>query len=125
MNNGSFIPDGYTRNGYIAASEEWGYSALSFEYRPMVMHERVRAQEQIEKSKDAVAGETVSQKIVAGRINNWNLEHNGSPVEPTPENIARLEPHLSYKLFMVVMGFESDDSGSKPDQDQEGDDLKN
>ena len=126
-NNGStpgFIPDGYTREGYIKATE-FHSTELRFTYRPMVPHERIRAQKRITDAKTDELGEREAAKVVRDRLESWDLSHNGETVELTTENIARLEPHLSARLFQIVMGYAVDDSAELPDAEQLETDQKN
>ena len=127
-NNGSmpgFIPDDYTREAYIKPSEFHPDTSLTFEYRPMVPHERIRAQKKITDAKTDELGETEAHKVIVSRVISWDLSHDGKPIELTAANVARLEPHLSARLFQVVMGYETDDSAELCDSDQGEADLKN
>lgn len=128
MVNGStpgFIPDGYTREAYIKASEFHPNTSLRFEYRPMVPHERIRAQKKITDAKTDELGETEAHRVIADRLKSWDLEHGEATIDITPENIARLEPHLSARLFQVLMGYETDDIAELPDVEQIEADSKN
>lgn len=112
-NNGTmpgFIPDGYTREGFIKASDWHPGTSLSFEYRPMTQTERVIAQKRVTDAKSEELGENEAFKIISERLISWDLEYDGSAVELTLPNVSRLEPHLGGRLFNVVMGYETDDS---------------
>lgn len=120
-----FIPDGYTREGFIKATEFHPETSLRFEYRPMVPHERIRAQKRITDAKTDELGETEAHKLIVSRVTSWDLSYEGRPIELTTENVARLEPHLSARLFQIVMGYAVDDSAERPDVEQAENDLKN
>ncbi len=119
----AFIPDGYTRDAHIKASDF--HPALGFTYRPMVPHERIRAQKKITDAKTDELGETAAHGVVVDRLQEWDLRHGDSPVEITVDNVGRLEPHLSARLFQIVMGFDADDSAELPDVEQGEADSKN
>ena len=139
MTLGLIEEDGYTEDGYIA-EEPRLHPALRFRYRPMLSAERAQAMKEMDraiKSPNAKQSEIVSARLMASRIEEWDLQNSQGEVVPvTEEMLLKVKPHLSNRLYaIVVLGTsapdEDPDSSSKKKREleegetQEGADLKN
>lgn len=110
-----FIDDGYTRSVTLPACE-W-HGEFSFSYRPMTRRERMRHFKSME-GKDPFKAEDIADKLLSERIVEWD-----GP-DPTPDNIARMEPHLNGSVYKIVIGLEAP-PGEESDQDTEDADQGN
>lgn len=113
----SYIPDGYTRPGYIEAIPGL-HGALGFVFRPMLAHERSIVLESIEKAgrnkSDRLAASTIAHRIVS-----WDLKHpvSGGEIQVSEPEAIRLHPILLSRLFNIVLGNMASDIN--PDWDDE------
>lgn len=100
------IEDGYTEDGYIA-EEPRLHPALRFRYRPMLSAERAQAMREMEravKSPNAKQSEIVSARLMASRIEEWDLQNSqGETVPITEEILLKVKPHLSNRLYAIVI----------------------
>lgn len=104
----SYIPDGYTAHGYIAAVPRM-YGALRFTYRPMPVDERSVLFDMVERQRDRKKGESMSAKTIQKHLVDWELQYDGAEVKPTWENVLRLQPSLFVRLFNIVVGVDASD----------------
>lgn len=101
------ILDGYSIDFQIEADKDGYYPAVNLRFRPLSQIERVEVKQQIEKSGDPVKAEKYAASVMAKQVLEWDLkDHTGADVERKAENFERLEPHLSGKIFNLVMGLE-------------------
>jgi hypothetical protein len=114
----SYISDGYTRNGYIAAavpekSGERLYDDLRFTYRPATRMDinkldaeiRVAAHNQDFDPTAAILAETIACKFVANRLVSWSLKDVGVPDVPvTADAVGRLQVYLFTRLYSIIRG---------------------
>ena len=106
----SFLVDGYTAKGYIAASEELDHDELRFSYRPMTVEERGPIIDASAKESNFYYREAT--KRVASKILDWSLtDPAGNAVLCSQANLMRLHPALLGRLVAVVIGT----AGSDPD----------
>lgn len=126
-----FIEDGYTVDSLIKGVDGL-YEDLRLTYRPTTATERstaLKAMRSALQSANPKKSELEAARILSERISSWNLcRADGSDVEITPENVARLQPDLSQKVWeMVVLGERASDEtpDAKTDRDQEEADEKN
>jgi len=96
------IRDGYSRPGYIA-KVPYLHPALRFRFRPMLVAER----DELIAASNRLTPQQLSAamaKAVATRIIDWDLTHDGVPVERSAENVSRLQPNLFDRLFWIISG---------------------
>jgi hypothetical protein len=103
-----FIDDGYTRSGTIPVDSRF-HPELQFTFRPCTQSERVSIYYRISKFQETEDGlqraEDLAHKTMATHIMTWDLQdRNYNSVEIAEETLSKLEPHLSQKLFRVIMG---------------------
>ena len=115
---GSYISDGYTRTGYIAAAvpEESGerlYDDLEFTYRPATRMDVTRLDAEIVVAvrnkefdpKCAERAEQIACKFVASRIDSWTLKDVGiHDVPVTAAACERIHPYLFTRLYGSLRG---------------------
>lgn len=97
------IRDGYTRDGYIEASDGL-YEAMTFKYRPMLPQE--------ESAVSVAAGKNPGKEAVLLRaaaiqkaLVEWDeVDESGAKVPITVENVRRLPPSLFWRLYGVISG---------------------
>lgn len=98
--------DGYTEDGYIAEVPRL-HPAVRFRYRPMTSGERAQAMREMEKavkSPNAKMGEIVSARLMSERISEWDLKNAAGEIVPiTAENMLKVKPHLSNKLYAITI----------------------
>lgn len=123
----SYIPDGWTRDGYIAAAQpadsgECLYDALTFTYRPATRMENVKldAAVRIEGDKsfnnpeNAVKAEMLACKFIADHVVSWDLKAVGiHDVPVTADSCSRLQSELFNILYLIIRGSRCNDK--KPD----------
>jgi len=114
----AFIPDGYTREGYIAAAlpEDCGvspYEALEFTYRAATLQERCSLDGSIRivmKNADIDAtcqykAEQLIRKFVADHIQGWNLKSVGiHPVPISASSVEGMNDSLFTRLYRIIRG---------------------
>lgn len=93
------IPDGYTRRCTLPATE-W-YDEFRFSYRPMVQHERMLHRDRMEAIKGEAKAQLEAENLMAERIVEWDLDD-----KIDTENIRRLQPNLSGKIYQIIYGLE-------------------
>ncbi|WP_397568529.1 hypothetical protein [Schlesneria sp. T3-172] len=136
----SYVPDGYTRDGYIApsvheADAESLHGELDFTYRPATRLDVVKIDAEIRiavRNQDfdplcAVRAEQLACKFVADRVIAWSLRDQGeSPVRVSAEACERMQPFLFSRLYNIIRGVQANDL--RPNQvppPSEDDQLKN
>ncbi|MFG0240455.1 MAG: hypothetical protein ACF8CY_05335 [Gimesia chilikensis] len=105
----TYIPDGYTLNGYI--KEVSGkHGDLLFKYRPLLAKERAVISSRLKNSTPEIS-EDESAKLLALKVQEWDLRHpeTGAAIEITPQELSRLQPSLLARLFGIVTGWEPTD----------------
>ena len=101
------ILDGYTVDFQIPEDPEGYYPEVKLQFRPLSQIERVEVKQQLEKAGDPVKAERYAASVMAKQVLDWDLkDHTGKEVKRTTENFERLEPHLSGKIFNLVMCLE-------------------
>jgi hypothetical protein len=110
----SFIEDGYSESGYIAASEGV-YDELHFEFRPMLSQQRLKLQEIGEKEPadkfDRTCAEAIASKDPSlAKLVSWSLKTPGGKDVPiTADNILRMSPKLWSTMFNIIGGYRASD----------------
>lgn len=106
MGISGMIDDGYEENGYIAEVPRL-HPALRFRFRPMTSGERTAAMREMEralKSPNPKMSEIVSARMMAERILEWDLANGQGEIVPvTEENILKVKPTLSNKLYSITI----------------------
>lgn len=104
-----FIPDGYTREGFIEGNEFHG--PIHFFYRPttvtdrtvvngLIRFEYAKATEKGYAKSERLAGELLESHLVS-----WDVtDPDGDEVALTADNILRADPHAFNRLYKIVMG---------------------
>lgn len=125
-NVASYIPDGYSRDGFIAAAipEESGermYDSLEFVYRPATRIDCARSDAEVAAAlkKDfdpeaAVKAERLISKFVADHLVSWDLKNGVHPVAASAAACERLQPFLFSHLLRIIRGVQVSDK--KPDE---------
>lgn len=137
---GSYVSDGYTREGHIAAaaqetSAERLHEELDFTYRPATRIDVVKVDAEIRiaaRNQDfdalcAVRAEQLACKFVAERIVAWSLKDRAlQPVAVSATACERLQPFLFSKLYNIIRGVQANDSRpNETPQPSDADQLKN
>lgn len=106
-----YIPeDGYTEAKYVEA-QHGIHNAIRFEHRPLLIEEQA---EQGDGKLKGAALDRKCQELLAKRITSWSLvDANGSSLDITIANMARLKPTLFNKLYAVVLGLSGGDVDPK------------
>ena len=131
-----YIPDGYTRDGYIAATDDT--PALTFQYRPPLHHEKATISRKIAEAdrvvdrngkthEAAAVAEKMANTEIAKRITEWDLQYsNGSPVPVTPDEMNHVHPALLARLLLIVVYWAQSDPRpqEQPDDGPEQDALE-
>ncbi len=101
----SFYPqDGYTLDGYIAAIPGLTSRPLRFKFRPLPHLDYAEIEDGLGRMSPN-AHQRRCASMMAARIVEWDqLDHEGNPVEVTPENVIRLGTRRFRQLFMIVVG---------------------
>lgn len=116
-----FISDGYTREFTIAEDPQF-HPALTVSYRPMLAAERFAVSKKIGDTakakeygeKEFAAGERIAAEAIAGHVKTWSLlDCEGNPVAINADNALRIEPHLSAKLFKLIMGDRTEEESAE------------
>lgn len=124
----TFIPDGYTRRGYIAAIPSL-HGAIRFEYRPLLPRERNSINQAVRREKTEKT-DVLESAAVAKQLLSWDCVYpddgpdaslRGQSMPITAANVQRLVPYLFDKLFMIIAGMDASD----PDPDAPGDEQDN
>lgn len=125
----TFIPDGYTRRGYVAAIPGL-HGAIRFEYRPMLPRERNSINAAIRREAKAEKTDALESAALAKQLLSWDCEYpddgpdvaqRGQPMPVTAANVQRLVPYLFDKLYMIVSGMDaSDPDPGAPATEQDG-----
>lgn len=116
----SFIDDGYTEEGFIAAVPGF-HGSLAFTYRPLLAETRDKLQRA--QMTDVEKGHKIAREELSRAIKSWDLsDRNGTKVQIAPANIARLRPMLQDKLYGIVTGQMASDL--KPDVTPAADEEK-
>lgn len=104
-----FIPDGYTRDGFIESTKFHG--DMRFVYRPTTVTERavINGGIRFEYAKGTEQGFVASEKkaadALASHMVSWDVTApNGDEVKLTADNALRIEPHLFIRLYEIIMG---------------------
>lgn len=117
----SYIPDGMTLDGYIAA-DPGVHGELHFSYRPLLPRHYRALQEQMDKLKSDKATELIAT-VMASQIVSWSLTHpmNGKPIEVTPAECERMQNTLFTRVYLVLAGVRASDAvpEAKPEQDRD------
>lgn len=121
----TFIPDGYTRRGYIAAISGL-HGSIKFEYRPLLPRERNSINQAVRREK-AEKADVLESAALAKQLLSWDCTYpvdgpdenlRGKSMPITAANVQRLVPYLFDKLYMIVSGMDASD----PDPESPGDD---
>ena len=107
----TFIPDGYTRSGYIAGVDRL-HGALEFEYRPMRSDTVNQIRKALAKfSEEPVKSATAMRASMAQHVVSWDAKNpkDGSDVKCTIDAIRCLQPALADKLYFVLAGIDASD----------------
>jgi len=103
-----FIPDGYTEDGFIAASAGF-HGELRFRFRPCDPIEQGRLLEQSDRIPLDQYRRNLSE-VVATKIEWWSLvDKEGTTVQAKPDNLRRLRPALFRRVTAIVLGIEASD----------------
>lgn len=119
MSDIAYIPDGYTREGYIAAAEGF-YPAVSFHYRPLVFELTIAARDHYLMDGPEARG-AVAVGFVKKCLLDWDVKDpDGGRVAIGYETIRRLNPALLERLFYVLIGTHKSDPlpGTLPSGDE-------
>ncbi len=115
-----FIDDGYTRDGYIAATPYC--PAIEFTYRPVLDESRIVLIDHINTA-DSKSKALAGQKMLASHLKSWDLKDSaGEVVEINEANMRRVEPNTLLKLRNIVMGL--DVSDDRPGDDATADERR-
>ena len=107
---GAFIPDGYTRNGYIK-EEPLLYPAVRFQYRPLLTGDQAVIQRAINISPDARQQEQIAAETIVNRVVSWDIvDDKGHDLPITASNALRIPPVLFNRIHKCCMGREGGDA---------------
>ena len=120
---GSYIGDGFTREGYIAAapaeaSGERLYDALTFSYRPATRMECIRLDAEVRVAKrnedvDAactIRGEKLVNDFLVTKLISWDLLNSGvHPVAISAAALERMNPFLFLHLYNIIRDVQASD----------------
>lgn len=109
-----YIPDGYTRPGYIQAVPRL-YDSLRFEYRPSRRITRAKHFRDLDKVKnDDDKSERVACDFIASRLVSWDAKNEeGESIPLSSATLGDLEPVLFERLYTIILG------NAIPDEDPE------
>ncbi len=127
MSDLSFIPDGYTFDGYVAPVAGL-HAGLTWKYRPLTTDD-VDEMVEARKDKKPTAANEHTRTVLAGRISAWDLK--GPDRAAVPVSVAGLKGMhrlLFYRVQSVMMG--TDISNARPgteaaEQETLADEAKN
>ena len=103
MSSLSYIHDGYTQDGYIAAVPRL-HGALRFAYRPTLVEERSQLVDVASRLRAQLYDRHLAA-FVADKLISWDLsDGSGVDVPVAAESILRLQPELFAKLHRIVLG---------------------
>jgi hypothetical protein len=118
MSDPTYIPDGYTRKGLIAAVPGL-HGALKFEYRPLLRDEREALYRESNKRSPAEFNGLI-RKMLVKQLVSWDAKHDEKELPIDNETLRRLQPALSTKLENIVAGYsptDLDETASQEDVD--------
>ena len=105
----AFIPDGYTRDGFIAETDF--HPNVQFVYRPTTVTERsvVNGLIRFEHAKGTEAGfaktENLAAECMASHLVSWDIvDSDGEDVLLSPFNVLYVEPHAFNRMYQIIMG---------------------
>jgi hypothetical protein len=109
----TFIPDGYTVDGYIAEIPR-RHGAVRFRYRPCVATENMIGANAITKAvgPSPAKAEMIAATIIAKQLVEWDVTAPTKPDEVldiTAENVARVHPTIGAKLLGIIRGTDASD----------------
>lgn len=103
----TFIPDGYTRPGYIRRVPGL-HGALRFTYRPLLPDERDALVRETGKRSAAEFG-ALTRKMLQKHVTEWDNKHEGQALPIDNETLRRLPPPMYTKLENIVSGYTPSD----------------
>lgn len=112
----TFIPDGYTRKGFIKAIPGL-HGEVRFSYRPMLPGQRDSTRNAINRERGEKAS-TLQAAAIAGHLTSWDCVYpedgpdenlRGKIVPISVENVRHLIPSLFDRLFVIIGGMDASD----------------
>jgi hypothetical protein len=104
MSETSYIDDGYTVDGYLAAAYRL-FPAIRFTYRPVMVGPRAVIARKMAEENDAAKAQAIAAEVLKKHVQKWDLKRrNGELVPLETSHILRMQPSLFNLLFRVVMG---------------------
>ena len=102
MSPSVFIDDGYTIDAVLEKTKF--YPEVKVKYRPIGNVEVSKVLGIIASYKnDPEKAERMAARYMAQRVVEWDAtNHKGEPVEPSEQNMCRLEPHFAADLFKLL-----------------------
>ena len=105
----AYIPDGYTRDGFIEGTDF--HPDVRFTYRPTTVVERtvVDGLIRLEHAKGTETGlaktEELAGDFLVSHLVGWDItDPDGNDVDLNAKNALGIEPHLFNRLYSIVMG---------------------
>lgn len=111
MSEPVYFPDGYTRQGYIAAVKGL-HGALSFTYRPALVEERDQVSQSIRQNPSDKANSHI-RGLLSKKLTDWDV---AAPL--SVDSIRLLHPVVYDKVYLIVTGQVGSDP--KPGESEEG-----
>ncbi len=117
------IQDGYTREGYIEASDRLN-DELSFSYRPMFGGEPGYFTSQAFRLLDSAHQAAEEAKSITKHLVSWSeCDAKGAPLPITTDNVFRLPVLVRQNLLNIIAGFVASDlrpnAKITPEKDEE------
>lgn len=135
---GTYIDDGFDRQGYIAEGEQKSdgsrlHGSLSFTYRQATRRELVVLDDEVKAALgdgergSGIRAEDLACKFVVSKVSKWDLaKPNGEAVKVSVDALYHVHPIIFGALYNIVRGWRaSDPKPSEPPETSDEDQLKN
>lgn len=121
MSDHVYIPDGYTKRGYVAAIEGL-HGAVEFTYRPVVFEQFIAHRDAYIAPANPKARHMVPPATLHECVKTWNVTDptTGAEIPVAAKAFARLPPPVMEKMFWIVLGTQPSDP--RPDEPPKAED---
>jgi hypothetical protein len=110
-----YIPDGYTKRGYVAAIEGL-HGAVDFTYRPVQFEQFIAHRDAYLAPANPKTRHMVPPASLNEYVKTWDVTdpNSGAEVPIAAKSFARLPPPVMEKMFWIVLGTQPSDP--RPDE---------
>lgn len=105
----SIIHDGFTEKGTINEVPRL-HGPLTFSWRPMTCEQRAEYAEAAGRCSGG-KWKRLQAEVMSRQVVSWDLRIDDGPVSISPANLLRLKPRLFDRMFLIVLGDDTPDSG--------------